>query len=42
MRENYCPGCATSLAVDITLEGKDPVLPSRLGVMEKLGEPVPA
>lgn len=42
LRENFCPGCATSLAVDVTLEGKDPVPPSRLGVKEPLGEPVPA
>ena len=32
MRENFCPGCATSLAVDITLAGRGPVLSARLGV----------
>ena len=42
MRENFCPGCATALAVDVTLEGKAPVLPSRLGVKERLGEVVAA
>ncbi len=42
MRENFCPGCATALAVDVTLEGKDPVLPSRLGVKDPLGDAVPA
>jgi N-methylhydantoinase B len=36
MRENFCPGCASSLAVDITLEGRDPVPPSRPGVKEPL------
>jgi N-methylhydantoinase B len=42
MRENYCPGCASSLSVDITLEGKDPVLPSRLGVKDPIADAVPA
>jgi N-methylhydantoinase B len=32
IRENFCPGCAGSLAVDVTLEGHDPVPASRPGV----------
>ena len=32
LRENFCPGCAGSLAVDVTLEGHDPVPASRPGV----------
>lgn len=31
MRENFCPGCATSLAVDVTLAGHDAVPASRIG-----------
>jgi N-methylhydantoinase B len=36
LRENFCPGCATSLAVDVTLEGNEPVPQSRVGVKELL------
>jgi len=32
LRENFCPGCASSLAVDVTLEGHDAVPASRPGV----------
>jgi N-methylhydantoinase B len=32
LRENFCPGCASSLAVDVTLEGRGPVPASRPGV----------
>jgi N-methylhydantoinase B len=32
LRENFCPGCASSLAVDVTLEGHEPVPASRPGV----------
>jgi N-methylhydantoinase B len=42
LRENHCPACATTLSVDVTLDGKDPVLASRLGVKDPLGEAVPA
>jgi N-methylhydantoinase B len=31
LRENFCPGCASSLAVDVTLEGHDLVSASRPG-----------
>ncbi|MCW2993098.1 MAG: N-methylhydantoinase [Conexibacter sp.] len=34
IRENFCPGCGTSLAVDITLEGRDPVPAPQLGVSD--------
>lgn len=34
LRENYCPGCASSLAVDVTLEGHDLVPASRPGVKD--------
>jgi len=34
LRENSCPGCASSLVVDITLEGHDTVQSSRPGVIE--------
>lgn len=34
MRESFCPGCATSLAVDITRAGSDLVPASRLGVID--------
>lgn len=34
MRENFCPGCATSLAVDVTLAGSEPVPASRIGVKD--------
>lgn len=30
IRENFCPGCAYSLAVDVTLKGREPVPASRL------------
>ncbi|MGH2761675.1 MAG: hydantoinase B/oxoprolinase family protein [Thermoleophilaceae bacterium] len=33
IRENFCPGCASSLAVDITLEGHDLVPAPRPGVV---------
>jgi N-methylhydantoinase B len=42
LRENFCPGCATTLSLDVTLEGKDAVSASRLGVNDPLGEVVPA
>jgi N-methylhydantoinase B len=29
LRENLCPGCGSSLAVDVALEGSDPVRASR-------------
>jgi N-methylhydantoinase B len=32
VREHFCPACATSLAVDITLSGSDEVPASRIGV----------
>lgn len=32
LRENFCPGCASSLAVDVTLEGHELVPASRPGV----------
>jgi N-methylhydantoinase B len=38
LREHFCPACATSLAVDITLSGHDAVPASRVGV----SEPYPA
>ncbi|MCW3027845.1 MAG: hydantoinase B/oxoprolinase family protein, partial [Solirubrobacterales bacterium] len=34
IREHFCPACATSLAVDITLSGSDMVAASRVGVAE--------
>jgi N-methylhydantoinase B len=34
MRENFCPACATSLAVDVTLAGRGPVVAPRLGVVD--------
>lgn len=34
LRENFCPSCATSLAVDVTLQGRDLVPASRPGVKE--------
>jgi N-methylhydantoinase B len=36
LRENFCPGCASSLSVDVTLEGKELVLPSRPGIIDPL------
>jgi N-methylhydantoinase B len=42
LRENFCPGCATALAVDVTLQGREPVRASRLGVKEPFGDGVPA
>lgn len=36
IRENYCPGCASSLAVDVTMEGHDVVLPSQPGKLNLL------
>ena len=38
LRENFCPGCASSLSVDVTLEGHPPVAASRPGVKEPLAE----
>lgn len=38
LRENFCPGCATSLAVDVTLQGRDLVSASRPGVKEPYGD----
>ncbi|MGH2968011.1 MAG: hydantoinase B/oxoprolinase family protein [Solirubrobacteraceae bacterium] len=38
LRENFCPGCASSLAVDVTLEGHELVPASRPGV----NDPFPA
>jgi hypothetical protein len=32
--EHFCPACATSLAVDITLSGSEAVAASRVGVAE--------
>lgn len=34
MRENFCPGCASSLAVDVTFAGRGPVPAPRLGVFD--------
>jgi hypothetical protein len=34
IREHFCPACASSLAVDITLSGRDAVPASRVGVAE--------
>ena len=34
LRENFCPGCASSLAVDVTLEGREPVAAARPGVKD--------
>ena len=34
MRENFCPGCATALSVDITLAGREPCPAPRLGVFD--------
>jgi N-methylhydantoinase B len=42
LRENFCPGCATALAVDVTLQGRAPVQASRLGVKEPFEDGVPA
>lgn len=36
LRENYCPSCASSLAVDVTLEGHGLVLPSQPGRLDLL------
>jgi N-methylhydantoinase B len=38
LRENFCPECATSLAVDVSLEGRSPVAASRVGVIERFPE----
>lgn len=32
LRENFCPGCGSSLAADVTLEGRDLVASSRPGI----------
>lgn len=40
LRENFCPGCASSLAVDVTLEGRDPVPASHPGVSDPYPEDV--
>ena len=37
MRENFCPGCATALSVDITLIGRGPCPAPRLGVIDPFG-----
>ncbi len=34
MRENFCPGCATALSVDITLAGRDLCAAPRLGIID--------
>lgn len=34
LRESFCPGCASSLAVDVTLEGRGPVPAPRPGIKE--------
>ena len=34
LRENFCPGCASSLAVDVTLKGHELVPASRPGVQD--------
>jgi N-methylhydantoinase B len=34
LRENFCPGCASSLAIDVTLEGHGPVPAPRPGVKD--------
>lgn len=34
MRENFCPGCATSLAVDVTFMGRGPVTAPRVGIKD--------
>lgn len=34
MRENFCPGCATAIAVDVTFAGREPVPAPRLGVKD--------
>jgi N-methylhydantoinase B len=34
MRENFCPGCATSLAVDVTLMGHGPAAAPRVGIID--------
>jgi N-methylhydantoinase B len=34
LRENFCPGCASLLAVDVTLEGHERVSAARPGVNE--------
>lgn len=38
LRENFCPGCASSLSVDIALEGDEPIAHSRPGVREPYAE----
>jgi N-methylhydantoinase B len=43
LRENFCPGCASSLSVDVTLEGHGPVPAPRLGVADHFpGDAAPA
>lgn len=38
MRENFCPGCGTALAVDVTLGDREPVAAPRLGSIDPLGD----
>jgi len=37
MRENFCPGCATALWVDVTLSSRPPRPAPRLGVLDPYG-----
>lgn len=38
MRENFCPGCASSLAVDVTFNGRGPVPAARPGVVDPFND----
>ena len=43
LREYFCPGCASALAVDVTLQGSDPAPTARLGVADPFSaDPFPA
>jgi acetone carboxylase gamma subunit len=36
IREHFCPGCASSLTIDVTLGDREPVEASRVGVKQLL------
>ncbi|MBI5104870.1 MAG: hydantoinase B/oxoprolinase family protein [Solirubrobacterales bacterium] len=38
LRENFCPGCGSSLSVDVTLEGHDLVAASRPGIKDPFAQ----
>lgn len=38
MREHYCPGCASSIAVDISLRSSGPARSSRIGIIDPFPE----